>query len=495
MTSERFFKTYKVILFVVLILMLIPILIACFFARPVTDDLVAPVEAAHAWRDTGSLVAMLKAGLQTIEQLYFTHSGTFTSMIISTFPLSVFGARWIGLNAVITIGLILWSMWHVAKCLKVVCKEIKDDVIICAWLLMSLMILLFMPSYYEGIYWSCGAGNYTNAPMVMFILFASMFCKCYENRASVWNVVLWSIGFFFLGGVNWVSPTSAIVAGGAVVIWVFGGKKSKCFLIPFAFLLLGYMIAIISPSNVIRQELMNVDTPIYVAFFNSFLQSFLFLFKDARYWLFMLFLIPVFVEAYRYADLKYRSILWLPTISICILAATMFPVLYRCTYWAERHTNACFFTLAVLLPVNLFYCAGWIFCRLGTETAVVRCSRFVGKDFVAAGIVVLGLIGVLSVPDMTLVPFRFSCTLQPVKVVSHLLDGQIPRFAQEYDALVEYVKNHPGEEIIVRSPFQEEILNAPWMITGDPNDWRNLSFCEYYGNDNTIDYVPWGSEN
>lgn len=98
----------------------------------------------------------------------------------------------------------------------------------------------------------------------------------------------------------------------------------------------------------------------------------------------------------------------------------------------------------------------------------------------------LALIGVLSVPDLAFAPLRLRCTLQPVKLVSHLLDGQIAQFAQTYDELAAYVQAHPGEDIIVEKAILEEIMTPYTQITEDPTDWRNTAFCDYYGEDCTI---------
>lgn len=102
----------------------------------------------------------------------------------------------------------------------------------------------------------------------------------------------------------------------------------------------------------------------------------------------------------------------------------------------------------------------------------------------------LFLIGALSLPNMTFSPLRFDCTLQPVKVAARLLDGSMSRYSQAYDALVAEDKAHPGEEIHSASQPQDDILNANWLYTGDPQDWRNQGLCLYYGDGCTLVYDP-----
>ena len=113
-----------------------------------------------------------------------------------------------------------------------------------------------------------------------------------------------------------------------------------------------------------------------------------------------------------------------------------------------------------------------------------------GFAAVLFGAALLFLIGALSLPNMTFSPLRFDCTLQPVKVAARLLDGSMSRYSQAYDALVAEIKAHPGEEIHSASQPQDDILNANWLYTGDPQDWRNQGLCLYYGDGCTLVYDP-----
>ena len=87
---QRFFRIYRIVLVVALILMLIPIIAAAGYTRPVMDDLCAPLEAAKAWRETGSVIQTVVAGVKSAVDYYMNVSGIFAYMLLAALPVSVF---------------------------------------------------------------------------------------------------------------------------------------------------------------------------------------------------------------------------------------------------------------------------------------------------------------------------------------------------------------------------------------------------------------------
>lgn len=490
--NEAFLRSYRKILTAVLILLLIPLTVACFYDRPLGDELIQSLDAARAWRESGSLLQTFQKAFQMMARDYQTRSGIFFSMLLFAMPLSVFGGNWlVGVNALLTILLMLYGFWRVAGCLQSLCRGVSQEAVRCAGLLLGLMALLLLPDYHESIYWFGGAINYTVMSALAMLLFSAVFRAALDGKAPVWRLCLWCVGFFCLGGTNWMTPASSIVLYGAMAVWILITRRPKRLLLPYLFLLLGFATAALAPGNAARQETMNANVSFISAFLSSFQHSVLYFFSDARYWLFLLFLLPVFREIYTRTHFSFRAPLLVFAASVCIMAAAMFPVLYQCSYWAPRHTDLCFLLLCVLLPVNTFWLLGWFLRRAGYEPKAPQDSS--PKSSRAAfgmGAALLFLIGALSLPNMTFSPLRFDCTLQPVKVAARLLDGSMSRYSQAYDALVAEIKAHPGEEIHSASQPQDDILNANWLYTGDPQDWRNQGLCLYYGDGCTLVYDP-----
>lgn len=488
MLSTKSWRVYRVLLSIALVLILIPTVGMCFYTRPSADDLAQPLPVALTWRETGSVIKTIGAAFEAAWDIYHNYSGIFFSMLLSVIPFSVFGTQWLWLNAVLAVVLLLWAMWRAANMIPLFCKDIRPEAVHCAALLLSLMTFLLMPSYHEGIYWFSGVANYIYVPVLGVGLFCSVIAALCTKKAPWWKVALWCVGFLCMGGGNWMTSTASIVVWGALAVYIVWKKKPKRLLLPFAFLLAGYLIAITAPGTSSRQATMNVDVSMVQAFLDSFAQSAHFLLRDARGYLFVLLMLPVAIEMVPHSRLQYKNALWLPALSVCVLAASMFPLLYQSSYWNDRHTNTCFLLLVFLLPVNLFWLMGWAVRKLQLSPREKPAS---GKALLACAMAVMLAIGALSVPGMTLSPLRFNCTLQPVTAMMHLIDGQARDYAHWYDSVADMVRTHAGEDVILREMRANELINPGYLIIDDPADWQNTSFAQYFGDENTtISYQP-----
>lgn len=193
---ERFLRAYRKVLMVALIFMALPIMVASFYARPLGDDLNMSLEAARTWRETGSVGQMLVAGLESAVYYYRTWSGLLAYMFVGALPLSVFDPKLIGLNVIMSLGLLLWGAWCVARCLKTVCKNFSKAAASCTWMLLGLMMLLLMPNYCESLFWYSGAASYTWGSALQMAVFSALIAGCCGENVKTARIVLWSIGAF-----------------------------------------------------------------------------------------------------------------------------------------------------------------------------------------------------------------------------------------------------------------------------------------------------------
>ena len=137
--NEAFLRNYRKILTALLILLLIPLTVACFYDRPLGDELIQSLDAARAWRESGSLLQTFQKAFQMMARDYQTRSGIFFSMLLFAMPLSVFGGNWlVGVNALLTILLMLYGFWRVAGCLQSLCRGVSQEAVRCAGLLLGL---------------------------------------------------------------------------------------------------------------------------------------------------------------------------------------------------------------------------------------------------------------------------------------------------------------------------------------------------------------------
>ena len=479
MFNARFFRVYRMILCAVLVVILLPTLALCVYDRPQSDDLQQPRPVAAAWRETGSLGKTFLAAVQATRDIYFDYSGIFFSMLLMVFPFSVFHYTLIGLNAALAVVLLVGAMFRLAFCARDLCPDAPGEAVHCLGLLMAIFVLLLMPSYYEGIYWATSAINYACIVAMSVFLFASVCHGLCTGCIPVWKLALWCVGFFCLGGSNWQSSTSSIVIYGLLALGVLLLRKPKRLLLPFAFLLAGYLVAVCAPGNFARQDHMGVEKALVSTLVYSLSQGGRFFFSDVRFWLFVPLYLPVLAALCRHSRLSFRYPLLVTAASVCVMGSAMFPLYYLSSYWAARHTNTCFMLLSMLLPINLFYWCGWLMCRIKLPT--VRPAAFG-----AAALACLLALGGQSFTE----PKPSGCTLGPVQAAITLVDGTAHYYAQWYDDLVEDFQSRPGEDVVISYQVENRLLSPYGTLTDDPAWWENEAFAGFYGNGNTAAYRP-----
>lgn len=93
--NEAFLRNYRKILTAVLILLLIPLTVACFYDRPLGDELIQSLDAARAWRESGSLLQTFQKAFQMMARTTRHAAASFSPCCCSPclFPFSA-GTGW-----------------------------------------------------------------------------------------------------------------------------------------------------------------------------------------------------------------------------------------------------------------------------------------------------------------------------------------------------------------------------------------------------------------
>ena len=67
-----------------------------------------------------------------------------------------------------------------------------------------------------------------------------------------------------------------------------------------------------------------------------------------------------------------------------------------------------------------------------------------------------------------------------------ILTGTTSQGEEEFRAAEKALEKYGPEHIITDTPILEDMMTPTAQIAVDPADWRNTSFCEYYGENCTI---------
>ena len=473
--------TLSIIAVVVLILLMIPLLVTSIYNRPIADDLVQPYPPTAVYRETGSVWDAFIASIKETKNIWQTRNGIFSSMFLSVFAPYIFHYTYGFIHPIIISFLLVFSCFFACYRFRIINPTIPIAYTRLVGALLSIAILTTMPCISEGLYWYSGAVNYTFFFALNFLLFASLFHTLSIGNLSIAKSVLflliYCIGFFFLGGANWMSPTLSIVIYGFVAVYILFQKKQKRYLIPFAFLLLGYALAIFAPGNAVRQEIVGERLSLIDAFIASFVKAFQVYTSNGQYYFFALLLLPVFARLSQYIPKLPKYWYLIPVGSVCILAAAYFPLIYSTYSIFERHENMIFYHAMVLLFVNEALLVVWISQKLSAKYQ--KGDQFSLKKSLAFVIAFSLIFAAVFDTNVSFSPFRVTSDFAPLKAAIHLGMGYSKSYAQGYDNLV-YTLQTTDEPIIpVSTDLESPLLGIPGFHW-DPTYWTNVGFVSFY---------------
>lgn len=484
--SERFTKGLKWALWAALAAVMAPLMLAAFYNRPSADDYVSLKTISDVMAQGGGVWALLKNAFHLLTDNYLHWSGMFTTMFlggITQIPMAAdYRAAWVHPIAIML--LLAFACVRLGACAGKLLKLSKDAGR-CAGLMLGVTVFLLTDGVSEGYYWHSGAVVYTGLFSLCMLLFAGLLSWYTDapeklNARQGLRLGLYCLGFLAVSGGNFGTSTLSIVLYGYLILYMLVKKDRRRYLmLPFLFLLGGYLAATFAPGNAVRQELVN-KPGIIDAFFATFREAVLFLGREPKLYLLALLFLPIGWTMAQKAQCTFKRP-WLVLIgSYLALAGNIFPAEFSMgTIGPWRMMNTHFFLLCILLFVNIVYLMGWAQRRyaLGDKSAKAFAAKWLCIYYAAATL----LFG-LSACDLELRNGRlsFNCWLPPVKAASFLRDGTLAEYAETYDAIVEDAKAHPGQVLTIRDVPHVFLFHDAFGRDAD-TAWVNDAFCLYFG--------------
>jgi len=480
-------RALSVIAFIVLVLLLTPILISSIYNRPINDDLEQPYPAKVAYQETGSVFQVLLTSIREVIRIWHEYSGIFSSMFLSVFAPYAFGDALGFIHPILLCALLIFACFKLVQCLYLLNKNIPSAYIYLLTPLLSIALLTTMPDIVEGLFWYSSAANYLFFFCISLLLFSSVLKTTLNDGICkgryVFLLLTYCVGFFFLGGCNWITSTSSVVVYAFLVLFILIQKKRRTLIIPFLFLLAGYGLAIIAPGNFNRQLMVGDKPSIIEAFVLAFFKALSFCFSKGTFYLFPLLMLPFIARISHYMPVLPKHIWLLPVASVCVIASCFFPMVYTAYYITYRHENIIYFIFTILLLINELVFVSWLAQR--------RCANYQkGEHFVLSRVIAVVLAFSVTLlaafqTTFTLSPISLSSNYTPLQASVHLLMGYTKNYATSYDDLVYTLQTTEEEEIIVESNFRSPIVGGTefqWY----PDYWVNTAFVEFYTGENTI---------
>lgn len=481
---KRFFvsiRTLSILATIAMIVLILPLILTAFYNRPILDDLVQPYPAAAAYRETGSIIQAVIAAVKETIRLWNARTGIFSSMFVSIFAPYIFNYTYGFIHPIFLTIFMIAAVYQAVKCLHLINHSIPTFYIWLITAVISIMLLTTMPSINEGYYWYSGAINYSFFFIISLLLFSCLIksiCTTTQTlKGKIVSICLYCIAFFFIGGANWISPTYSIVIYGFLIIWCVLRNKPKIYLLPFLFLLLGYLLAISAPGNVARQAVVGDRVSVIQALLTSFSHAFTFCFQNWQYYLISLLLLPVFFHLKRFIPKLPKHLLLMPLCSICILAAAYFPLVYSAYPIFYRHKNIIFFVFSILLVINEAIFVFWI-AEFIPKLLPKKDICFFPAVVAAVVAVTFGMLSYYRT-SVRFSPFNVSCNYPPAVATIHLTQGYSRNYAGSYDHLVHKLQTTEDDILIVDTFLYSPLLGMP-DLQQDPANWVNEGFVQFY---------------
>ena len=249
----------EIFLTVLTSLLLVPIFIMAFYARPLADDYDYSILTHRALVEGKGIIGLVKAAFVTDWNFYNTTQGLYTAAFWHSLQPGIWGEKWYGIGT-ICILLVVFVSWIIALELiknTLIRKYSKREIILNA-LFLTFAFSYGQPDYGEGLFWFNGMNNYTPFMMFTIINFALMISLWFDDRNDnkVFIVISVILSFYISGGNHVSSFSNILLLTVTVILGVLNKDNGKRYyaIAPLLSALFGFFIMYIAPGTRHRES-------------------------------------------------------------------------------------------------------------------------------------------------------------------------------------------------------------------------------------------------
>jgi len=471
------YRLLLALLLAALLLSLIPLLWAGFYAVPCADDFSYGDAAHRAWAGSGSVFAALAAALRQTREVYFGWQGSFSAVFLMSLQPAVFGMRLYALTPALMLLSLLAGLFCACRALFSGLFGLPKSLAGCLAAVAALLCIQLLPSPAQGFYWYNGAVYYTFFQGLALISLALGLRLV--RRGGTGRLLLLCLLAVILGGSNYVTALFCVLAAlSGIALLLLGRDRAwRRLLLPTLCLLAAFALSAAAPGNAVRQGASEHSPDALRAVLEAFRCGAVY---SVRWFRLPVLGVLVFAGVLLWSALRgggrvplYRPVL-ITLYSYCLLSAMFCPCLYALgDVGDKRLTNIIYYTYILLLLVNLCAWLGFFASRRGAAEGEKK-----------PGLLPLLASGALCLACCAL--FLRAGGYTSVMALGVLRSGE----AQAYYAAAQQrltVLEDPSVRDAVLEPFPSQ----PYLlfmddITADAQDWRNLAVSQYYGKDSVV---------
>lgn len=457
-------------------LSIVPLLWISLYDHPSADDFDYAFRTYAAWKSERSLWAVVKAAAATSAEFWHKWQGLYTSAFLLALEPGIFGEQYYRITGFLTVGTLVGA--NLLFYFYVLHKRLQGSRLTAAacGMVSAVLMLHWMPSPVEGLYWYNGAMNYTFFFGLLIVLFCLTLALCAEcSRTGIFLRISAAclIAFALSGGNHVTAFAGLLLTAGILFVCLLGKKKKYALRVTavFVFEAAGFFLNISSPGTRVRASAFDRPQGVIWTVWNALV----FLMEQMNRWLGLaviaavILLLPFFwreaKNLHERTGFCFGAPLAVTAASIALAGAMLCPSFYAMgAAGAGRLVNVVYFAFILLVFVNEFYLCGYLAVRLSSPDFIVSSGWLLAAACIGIG-AVLGC----------------SETSAGVLAWKSASGGEAALYSQEADARYNLYINSRGQEVVVQ-PFSV----SPQLlffddITEDPADWRNGNVAEYYG--------------
>ena len=476
-------KKIEIAVIVLCICILLPLLIISAYNRASADDYDYAILTHQVVENGGNVFQLIGAAFDTTVKFYNSWQGLYTSAFILSLQPAIFGEGYYALSAPIVMLFAFACMFASVHILNK--RFLKRSMLFTAAASLTLLtvLILWLPSATEGLFWFNGAMNYMPFAFLNLLnLCLLLEAYCSEKKVKRYALIgVCTLLSFLISGGNHVTAFANIlfllVITAAMLILK---KRFYWSAFPFASAVIGFLVMYLAPGTAIRQEANGRGT-------QGVLDTVWETIKHMRYilgdwvdliWVLSLLLItPIAIEfAIKNKERLSKRFPILPIIVSLAVICGMFcvPYLPLAFFGEGRLTNVIWITFMMSSWFN--YVLIWGYLIANEYVSVERLQAIKHLQIIKTVLIVACLLGLFIFQDGVE-------SSNSYEAIVELKDGVAQSYCEEMDARFELYNDEELSVVAVPSlKVKSELLFFADLGT-DPKVWPNTSISEYYRKD------------
>ena len=473
-------KLYTMIIVVVLLVSTLPLMNLSRYTHPSVDDFAWGTDTRAEWQENHSVIGLAKAVHETAVKSYFAWEGKYSSYYLWALQPGIFGERYYKLTGFINIATLGFPtlFFFITLVRRVLKGSLYQGIALGA--LSIVMMLQWMPSVVEGLYWYTGSVGYNFHWAILLLLLSGM--MLYGNKSKIHDVVVgicMIIGGFILEGGNNVTGFLGILIFGtisAVAIFNKSFKKYRISILVLIVMIIGFIINVASPGTAIRASYF----PERTGFFETIWLAVQNGIAAIEEWiglpliLCIILAMPIIIDLINKFtsenNFKFHCPLLVFIISVGIICAMFCPTIFVMqNTGGGRVRNVEYFTFVILVILNCIYFTGYTLYRLREENVNVSWNeRIPIKYLMLSGVFIAGI---LAYPIQTSSGY---------KAVQTIVSGEASEYSDEAQGRYEMSVEAEGEDLeLMDYTVRPELLFFDDIRT-DQEHGNNIMYANYY---------------